>query len=304
VTIQIALALVLLIGAGLLIHSFLRMQGAGLGYDPNGLLTFGVRYPPFQFGKPVGVYKGLPLWDIDSAPADSINRIFERVAHVPGVQSAGGNLVPPPIGALTLPFQIEGRPAQDADALSAEYYPITPNYFNTMKIALLRGRDFNVRDTASAPWVAIVNETMARRFFPNVNPIGQRIALDLGPDDRPREIVAVTHDTPSSRLQTHQESAIFVPFLQQPAHIIGPYNGLRLQMTFVLRTAGEPMALLRSVREAVREIDPNRPLVDPKTVEQYMAEEVQYPRYYSMLLTLFAGVAMALAAVGIYGVMA
>ena len=207
VTIQLSLALVLLIGAGLLIRSFLRMQGSNLGYDPNGLLTFGVHYPEKQFGRPSSTYKGIPLWEINSVPADTINRIFDRIQRVPGVQSAGGSYLPPLVGALTLPFEIEGRPSQDADALSAEFYPITPNYFNTMRIALLRGRDFTARDTATAPWVAIVNETVARRFFANENPIGKRIKLDLSPDEQPRDVIAVAHDTPSTRLQTKQEGA-------------------------------------------------------------------------------------------------
>jgi putative ABC transport system permease protein len=304
VTVQLSLALVLLIGAGLLIRSFLRMQGSSLGYDPNGLLTFGVQYPEKQFGHPISTYKGIPLWEINSVPADTISRIFDRIQRVPGVQSAGGSFLPPLVGALTLPFEIEGRPSQNADALSAEFYPITSNYFNTMKIAILRGRDFTPRDTATTPWVAIVNETMARRFFPNENPLGKRIKFDLSAEDQPREVIAVVHDMPSTRLQTRQEAAIFVPFAQMAPHIQGPFTSLRLAMTFVVRTAGEPMALMPAMRKAVREIDPNRPLVDPKTVEQYMAEDVQYPRYYSMLLSLFAGVAMALAAVGIYGVMA
>jgi putative ABC transport system permease protein len=244
------------------------------------------------------------LWEVSSVPADTLSRVFERLQNVPGVQSAGGNLFPPLTGALSLPFTVEGRPVQDADALSAEYYPITSNYFGTMKIAILRGRDFSARDTVNAPWVAIVNETMARRFFPNEDPIGKRVKLDLAPEEQPREIVAVVHDTPSSRLQTKQEAALYVPFVQMPAHISGPFVGLHLQMTFILRTVGEPLGMLPAMRKVIAEIDPNRPLADPKTVEQYMAQEVEYPRYYSMLLGLFAAVALVLAAVGIYGVMA
>jgi putative ABC transport system permease protein len=304
VTIQLAMALVLLIGAGLLIRSFMRMQGTNLGCDPTGLLTFGVRFPPNQFGKPVTTYRGIPLWEMNSVPADTLNRIFERLQHVPGVQSAAGTLFPPLTGALTLPFTIEGRTVQDTDALSAEYNPITPNFFNTMKISILRGRDFSARDTVSAPWVAIINETMAHRFWPNEDAIGKRVKLDLAPDEQPREVIAIVHDTPSSRLQTRQNAAMYVPFVQMPPHMQGPYNGLRTQLTFVLRTAGEPLSLMPTMRRAVAGIDPNRPLVDPKTVEQHMAEQVQYPRYYSMLLGLFAAVALTLAAVGIYGVMA
>jgi putative ABC transport system permease protein len=304
VTIQLAMALVLLIGAGLLIRSFMRMQGTSLGCDPTGLLTFGVRFSPNQFGKPVATYRGIPLWELSSVPSDTLNRIFERVQSVPGVQSAAGTLFPPLTGALTLPFTIEGRTVQDTDALSAEFSPITPNYFNTMKTPILRGRDFNARDTLSTPWVAIINETMAHRFWPNEDPIGKRVKLDLAPEEQPREVIAIVHDTPSSRLQTKQNAALYVPFVQMPLHLQGPFNGLRMQMTFVLRTVGEPMSLMPSMRRAVAGIDPNRPLVDPKTVERHMAEQVQYPRYYSMLLGLFAGVALTLAAVGIYGVMA
>jgi putative ABC transport system permease protein len=304
VTIQLAMALVLLIGAGLLIRSFMRMQGTSLGCDPTGLLTFGVRFSPNQFGKPVATYRGIPLWELSSVPSDTLNRIFERVQSVPGVQSAAGTLFPPLTGALTLPFTIEGRTVQDTDALSAEFSPITPNYFNTMKTPILRGRDFNARDTLSTPWVAIINETMAHRFWPNEDPIGKRVKLDLAPEEQPREVIAIVHDTPSSRLQTKQNAALYVPFVQMPLHLQGPFNGLRMQMTFVLRTVGEPMSLMPTMRRAVAGIDPNRPLVDPKTVERHMAEQVQYPRYYSMLLGLFAGVALTLAAVGIYGVMA
>jgi putative ABC transport system permease protein len=304
VAVQVAMALVLLAGAGLLIRSFVKMQAIDIGCDPTGLLTFGVRYPENQFGKLAGMHRGLPLWEINSVPADTITRIFERVQNVPGVQSASGSLIPPFSGALSLPFTIDGRPVQDADALSAEFYPITPNYFNTMKIAFLRGHDFTARDTINAPWVAIINDTMAHRFWPNEDPIGKRVKLDLAPEDQPREIIAVVHDMPSSRLQARQEPELYVPFVQIPPHLQGPYTGMRLQMTFVIRTVGAPMSMLPALRHAVAEIDRNRPLVEPKTVEQYMAQEVQYPRYYSMLLGLFAAVAMALAAVGIYGVMA
>jgi putative ABC transport system permease protein len=304
VAIQLALALVLLIGAGLLIRSFMRMQGTNLGCDPTGLLTFGVRFPPNQYGKPAAMYRGLPLWEMSSVPAEMLSRIFERVQSVPGVQSAAGTFFPPLTDSFSLPFTIEGRTVQDTDALSADYNPITPNYFNTMRIPFLRGRDFTARDTVSAPWVAIINETMARRFWPNEDPIGKRLKLDLAPEEQLREVVAVVHDTPSSRLQTKQNAALYVPFVQMPPHILGPYNGLRMQLTFVLRSAGAPLSLMPAMRQAVAGIDPNRPLVDPKTVEQSMAQQIQYPRYYSILLGLFSAVALALAAVGIYGVMA
>jgi hypothetical protein len=145
---------------------------------------------------------------------------------------------------------------------------------------------------------------MARRFFADENPLGKKIRVDLSAEDQLREIVAVVKDIPASHPQTRQEPAIFIPFTQASTHSIGPHTGLHLQMTFLLRTQGDPMAALPAVRKAVEEIDRNRPLIDPRTEESYLAEQAQYPRYYSMLLGLFAVVATGLAAVGIYGVMA
>ncbi|SPF52217.1 conserved membrane hypothetical protein [Candidatus Sulfopaludibacter sp. SbA4] len=301
---QLALALMLLIGSGLLIRSFLQLQGADLGCDPHGLLTFRYRFPEKRFAKPVGAYHGLPLWELSDVPPATIARVLERLETVPGLRSVAGSVYPPLAGNNPLPFTIQGREAADADELTADYYPVTPNFFNTMKIRVLRGRDFSGRDTVHAPWVAIVNETLARRFFPNEDPIGKRIRVDLSEEDRAREIVAVVRDIPASHPQTKQDPAIFVPFVQAAAHSTGPYTGLHLQMTFLLRTAGDPMNALPAVRSAVEEVDRNQPLIDPRTEDSYLADQAQYPRYYSMLLGLFAAVATGLAAVGIYGVMA
>jgi putative ABC transport system permease protein len=300
---QLALALMLLIGSGLLIRSFLQLQGADLGCDPRGLLTFRYRFPESQFGKPVGTYHGLPLWEMSAVPPAAITQVFERLRGVPGVRSAAGVVYPPLTGNYPMTFTIEGRDVANADDLTADFFPVTPNFFATMKIPMQRGRDFTDRDTASAPWVAIINETMARRFFADENPIGRKIRVDLSAEDQFREVVAVVKDIPASHPQPRQDPAIFIPFAQAAAHSSGPNTGLHLQMTFLMRTQGDPMAALPAVRRAVEEIDRNRPLIDPRTEESYLAEQAQYPRYYSMLLGLFAVVATGLAAVGIYGVM-
>jgi putative ABC transport system permease protein len=301
---QLALALMLLIGSGLLIRSFLQLQGANLGCDPHGLLTFRYRFPENRFAKPVGTYHSLPLWELSDVPPAAIARVFERLQTVPGLRSVAGSVYPPLSGSNALPFTIEGREVANADELTADFYPVTPNFFNTMRIGLRHGRDFTDRDTAHAPWVAIVNETMARRFFPNEEAVGKRIRVDLSEEDQLREIVAVAQDTPASHPQTKQDPAIFIPFVQAAAHSTGPNTGLHLQMTFVMRTAGDPMKALPAVRRAVEEVDRNQPMIDPRTEDSYLADQAQYPRYYSMLLGLFAAVATGLAAVGIYGVMA
>jgi putative ABC transport system permease protein len=304
VTAQLALALVLLIGSGLLIRSFLKMQGADLGCDPSGLMTFNIRMNAQQFAKPVGPYKGVVLQEIAPTAAENFRQIFERVQSVPGVQSAAASVFAPLTGNAPINFSIEGRPAPDTDLPSADYFAITPNFFPTMKTPLLRGRDFNAHDTPGGTWVAIVNETMARRFWPNEDPLGKRIRIDIAPEDPAREIVGVVHDVPSNPQQKRQEPAIFVPFFQSSAHTIGPWTFMKLQLTFLLRTQGDPMKIAPAVQHAIAEINPNWPLRNVQTEEQQVATQIQYPRYYSMLLGLFAFVATALAAVGIYGIMA
>jgi putative ABC transport system permease protein len=282
----------------------LKLQGAELGCDPKGLLTFSVRFPEKRFGKPVGAYGGIPLWEMSPEPPAIVTHVFERLQTVPGVVSAGGMVFPPMTGNYPMTFTIAGRTVANPDDLSADFFPVTPNFFATMKIRMLRGRDFTDRDTVSAPWVAIVNETMARRYFPDQNPLGKQIRVDLSEEDQLREVIAVVKDIPASHPQSRQDPAIFVPFVQASPHTTGPHTGLHLQMTFLLRAKSNPMSLLPAVRRAVEEIDRNQPLIDPRTEESYLAEQAQYPRYYSMLLGLFGAVATALAAVGIYGVIA
>jgi putative ABC transport system permease protein len=280
------------------------MQGADLGCDPSGLLTFTFRGAPNEFSKPTGMYKGFPLFEFSNNVNEMMKRVFERVQTIPGVQSAGATIFPPLTGPSTMNFSIEGRPIPEADLPNADYFPITPNFFKTMKTPVLRGRDFDMHDTPGSKWVAIINETMAKRFWPNEDPIGKHIRIDIAPEDQMREIIAVVHDVPSSPQQKRQEPAMFVPFFQSSAHSIGPWSGYKLQLTFLLRTQGDPMKLFPTVQHAIGEIEPNRPLRFPQTEEQQLSAQIQYPRYYSMLLGLFAFVATLLAAVGIYGIMA
>jgi putative ABC transport system permease protein len=304
VTAQLALALVLSIGSGLLIRSFLKMQHADLGCDPTGLMTFDLATAPNVYGHISGSYKGVPLWNVDARPAELFLQVLERVQSIPGVESATAAVRPPLTDMAQRQFSIEGRPVADQDRSSAYYYPITPEYFRTLKTPVLKGREFTMRDTANSPWVAIVNETMARRFWPDENPLGRHVSLDLSPDDQPREIIAVVHDVPAEPRQRTQEPAIYVPFFQDAPRTIGPVVGFRFHLTYLLRTQGQPAAVVPALRRAVADIDPNRPVNSVRTLEEILAEQVQYPRYYSMLVGLFAFVATALAAVGVYGVMA
>lgn len=213
-----------------------------------------------------------------------------------------------------MPFLIEGRPApprstdensgSPGQGQAADYFAITPHFFATMRIPLVRGRDLSEQDTAAAPPVVIINQTLARRYFANEDPIGKRITLDFVPDEQPRQIIAVAGDVTLNRLQDKQTPIVYVPYMQQTPRWLGPYWYDRSGMYFLLRTSGDPMSMVPAVRRAVAEIDPNKPAGEVRTLESYLDRQVQYIRLYILLLGIFGGIAAVLAAIGIYGIMA
>ena len=315
VTAQIALALILLIGAGLMINSFIRVQKNDLGADPRNLLTFDFRFAQTDAIKPYGRYRGLGLWDVSPVPALTFDRILDRARAIPGVLSAAAvNRPPLSSGGIQMPFLIEGKPAPPPSASSdggsqeqgqtANYFSISPNFFGTMKIPILKGRDFNAQDTASSTLVIIITQTMARRFFANEEPIGKRITLDFVPDERPREIVGVVGDTRTSRFQQEPVPTMYVPHVQQTPRWMGPQWNDRAGMFFVLRTSGDPMTFVETAKRAVADVDLTRPASNFRTIEQNLNQQTQYLRLYILLLGIFGGIAATLAAIGIYGVMA
>jgi putative ABC transport system permease protein len=307
VAVQIALALILLIGAGLMINSFVRIQNSQLGVDPHGLLTFEFRFPVSMM-KRVSIFRGTGYWEISPVIGQTLDQILERMKTMPGVISAAGTSAPPLRGARSMDFLIDGRPAPprtDAGApgQSASYIAVTPNYFATLKVPILRGRDFNDRDNNAGPAVIIINESMAKRYWPNEDPMGKRITLDFLPDERPREIVAVVADTRLSRAQLQPGPILYVPFNQQTEHWRGPSLGDRSGLIFVLRAAGDPLNLVPGMRQAVAAVDRSRPVSNIRTVEQTLEQQVRYFRLYVLLLGVFGAIAAILAAIGIYGVM-
>jgi putative ABC transport system permease protein len=315
VSAQIGLALVLLIGAGLLVHSFVRVIQHDLGADPKNLLTFDFRLTQGETIKPFGRYRGMGLWDISPVPAQRFEQVLDRLQKVPGVSFVAAVNIPPFRGQVfSMPFMIEGRPSQpffDGSGIGsiqspqmANYFAITRGFFSVMKIPLSHGRDFNDRDTADAPLVMIINETMARQFFGNEDPIGQRITLDWVPNERPREIVGIVGDSASSPLQKQQAPAVYIPHLQQTSKFTGPYWGFRAGMYFVVRSAADPMTLVSAIKSAVGEVDPSTPVADIRTAEQTIDNQVRNLRLYMLLLGIFGAAAAVLAATGIYGVMA
>jgi putative ABC transport system permease protein len=315
VTLQIAMSLVLLIGAGLMINSFVRVQKNALGADARQVLTFDFRFAQNDAIKPYGRYRGVGLWDVLPLPELTFDRVLERIKLIPGVTSAAGiSRSPLNSGGIQMQFLIEGRPTPPPSAArggdpqqttqTADYFSVTPNYFATMKIPVLRGRDITAQDTAASPQVIIINQALARRFFANDDPIGKRVTLDFVPDERPREIIAVVGDTRSSRMQQEPSPTVYVPHVQQPTRWPGPQFADRAGMYFLLRTAGDPLKLVESVKRAVAEVDPSRPAANLRTVEQNLSQQTQFLRLYILLLGIFGGIAAVLAAIGIYGVMA
>jgi len=313
VTAQIGLALVLLIGAGLMMRSFLLIQRNDLGGDPKNLLTFEFRFPQSQLMKPVGQqYRGVGLWDISPNVALTYDRLFERVKGLPGVISAAGASRPPFAGAMGMQFRIEGRPAPEpgtqsggqGTGMNASYMPVTPNYFSTVRIPILQGRDFNTSDTASSPLVVVINKAMARRWWPNENPIGQRITFDFVPEERPREVVGVVGDVRLNPTQTQPGPIAYLPHAQQSQRWLGPAWNYRSAMFYVLRTNGNTPGIASAIRSAVAEVDASKPAGNIRTVEQNLRDQVSGRRVYMLLLSVFGAIAAVLAAVGIYGVMA
>ena len=301
VTVQIALALMLLIGAGLTINSFLRIQANQLGMDPHDLLVFQFRYPGLQVLKPVGMYHDFGLYHVDPKVDAVLKRLLERLRHVPGAISVAAATSPPIGSPSDVNFRMAGQ-SRDSES-TAVYLGVSPQYFSTMRTPVMKGRDFNTRDNSSAPRVAIVNESMARLYWPGRSPVGEKLTIDFLPNDAPREIVGVVSDVRLARTQQEPRPIIYVPLCQQGPQWVGPQLGTRAGAYFVVRTNGNPLGLLPSLQKAVAEVDASQPVSSVTTMEQSLNRQIQYTRLYRILLGVFGVTAAILAAVGIYGVM-
>ena len=278
---EVALALVLLAGAGLMLRSFERLQAIDPGFDPASVLVVDLELPEGRYGEP-------------ARRAAFFATALERLAALPGVRKAGGVLPLPLSGDnYFLSFGIEGRPVADADRPSAAYYVASPGYLRALDIRLLRGRDFSDSDREGAPRVALINDTMARRFWPGEDPVGRRIVIDNGPRDRYREIIGVVEDVRHDDLTGEARPQMYEPYLQVP----------HPSMSLVLRTAGDPEGLAEAARRAILALDKDQPVSRAVPMERLVAESIAQSRYSMMLLGAFAAVALGLATIGIYGLL-
>jgi putative ABC transport system permease protein len=306
---QLALALVLLTGAGLLVNSFARLLRNDVGIEPAGVMTFDYQFSFEGFMTPLGQFEGVGLWDVSPELEESFERVYERLQRVPGVELvAGANRPPLDGGALDMPFEIDGAPPVDresASAPTAAYYGITPGYFATLGVPIRLGRDFEATDRSTSKPVVIVSQALADAYWPGQNPIGRTLTLRFVPDEPSREIVGVVGNTRVSRFDRQPARILYVPFLQHTRQWRGPNWFERVRMAFLLRGAGDqPMRLVPDVQRAVAEVDPVRPAAGFQMVDDYLGSQVQDMRAQMILFGLFGGIALALAAVGLYGVMA
>ncbi len=280
---EIALSFMLLVGAGLLIKSFIRLREVNPGFNPSNMLTLRVSLPAgkYQPGEP---------------RVQAFRQVVERISSVPGVASAGAVTQLPLRGDtfnLGRGYLREGDPQTSEAAGNANFISVTPTYFDTMQIPLKAGRGFTDRDTNDAPKVMVVNETMARKLWPGESPVGRKIWVWY--DEKFfREIVGVVADTRLS-LDAEAESQMYVPFAQDSG-----WGTLSL----VVRTKGEPTDLTSAVRNEIRAVDKGVVIYNVKTLDDVVATAAAPRRTPMLLLSSFAGVAMLLAMLGIYGVTA
>jgi putative ABC transport system permease protein len=279
---EVALSLVLLIGAGLMIRSLWKLQNVNPGFDTSNTLTMRLFLTPTRYSEP-------RQWLAFAEGA------IEQIRAVPGVVSVGvTTVIPLAGGGSTQPFSIEGRPnAVVAEQPMAQTRYVTPDYFRTIGVPLRQGRFFSDQDREKSPPVIIISEAMARRFWPGENPIGKRLTPSFHLEQGAREIVGIVGDVKTKGLDVDASAMMYLPYKQFPL----PF------MSFVVRTAPNPESLVQPVSKAIYSIDKEQALTNVQTMEQVLTRSLSGRRFNMMLLLTFAGVALVLAAVGVYGVM-
>jgi putative ABC transport system permease protein len=287
---ELALALVLLVGAGLMIRTFVALRRFDPGFDPRHVVSAVVSLTGSQAAEPG---RRLPFY----------RAALDRIRALPGVESAATiNHLPLAGDVWRTPFHVEGAPVEAAgEGPRATYRVVSPGYFPAMGLRLVRGRDFGAEDAMEAPGVVIVNESLAQKSWPGIDPVGRRLTLD--PDDPVwLTVVGVTRDAVRGEWAARPDPEVYLPLLQSRTYLErrgGPFAF----MTIVVRTSADPAAVAPSVRSAVWEVDGNVAVSDLQTMDDVVAHSTASPRFYLLLLGSFAAAALALAAVGIYGVM-
>jgi predicted permease len=286
---EIALALVLVTGAGLLVRSAVALNRVDPGFDPRGVIAGRVSLPAASYESPAQV-------------TAAFARIAERVAAVPGVEASALVSAAPLEGGNTNGLVPEGRALDLASAINSAMRLVTPDYFSTMRIRLVRGRRFTEQDRAGAPLVMVINETLAREAFPGQDPIGKRIACcEMAPDGGPgwKEVVGVVADVRAQGLSEEPSPEFYLPMLQAPS---AAWTWTDRTLTVAARASGDAVSLLGPLRRAIAEVDPTLPLYNLGTMQGRVVESLAESRFSTMLLGTFSLIALALAAIGVYGI--
>jgi putative ABC transport system permease protein len=270
---------VLLVGAGLMTRSFQKLLQVSPGFDSTNLVAARVLLPTTKYNQRPAV-------------ARFYEDVVERLRRAPGVTGASAVSAMPlhNVGAASaLPFTVAGQPPPPTEDPLADVRIVAPGYFETMKIALLDGRYLDERDVETRPRTSVINQTMARRYFPDRSPIGQIIQNPHGKS----EVVGVVGDVHNEGLESEPKKQVYLPMRQSPS----------AGMALVARTDGDPGAFAGTIQRVIWEVDPQQPIYELSTVDQILARAVFLPRLSTTLLALFALAALLLAALGIYGVL-
>jgi predicted permease len=287
---EVALSLMLLVGAGLMIRTLWTLRNVDPGLDPNNVLAVAPSIPATAYPQP-------------AQEVAFYNELLGRIRTLPGVESTGAiDALPLSGDGSTEPIQIEGRPVQAmADQPEVSVRTITPGYIHTMHIPLLRGRDFGDQDTADSPGAVLISQSLAKRFWPNEDPVGKHLTLWFFPG-KVREIVGVVGDVKDRGLNEKADTTLYSPMAQLEAPRTAAWHSFPLWI--IVRASSEPAALTPSVINALHQLNPAVPIVDVTTMKNFVADSLSQQRFNMLLLAIFAAIALVLAAIGIYSVLA
>jgi predicted permease len=291
---EVALALVLLVGAALLIRSFVGLRSVNPGFDPKNVLTFQTSLTGRGYGT--------------SASVDALStQAIRRIEAIPGVQFAASTIALPVENGIDLPFAIVGRAPSSGDYNGDEQWrSVSPHYFDAFRIPLVRGRLFSENDTGGNARVVIINQAMAQKYWAKDDPVGQAIVIGkgLGPqfDDPPRQIVGIVGNVRENGLQNAGVGVMYLPQSQVPEGITQLANSV-IPLSWAVRTAADPLSMRVAVERELHTVDAQMPISRERAMEQVIAEAIARQNFNMVLLTIFAGVALILAAIGVYGLM-
>jgi putative ABC transport system permease protein len=288
---EVAISLVLLVGAGLLIETFKNLSGVEPGFDARHVLTMQMSVSDERF-------------QTTAATAGMANRVLTRLEAIPGVEAVGTITALPTEQGFDDPFEIIGRPP--SPEVADEFMRVvSPHYFDAMRIPIVAGRAFTEQDTQQGHGVIIINQALARKYFPHENPVGQQMLVGriMGPvfADTPREIVGVVGDTRDGGLGEPAQPIYFEPLAQLPDGIMALTNQL-VPVNWVIRTTGDPLALAERIRRETLTASGGIPMAQPRLLEQVVGDSIARQRFTMTLLGIFASMAMLLGAIGLYGV--